>query len=305
MQAATAGKIALAAAAFGLAGVLVFASLRDKGDAPPVPAMNASAGVTLESLEAAAKAAPQDPEAWMALGMAYFDADDYPRAVSALEHAANLAPDRARIWSVLGEARARGSERDPMPPAAVEAFRKALAIDPKDPPSRYFLAAKRDLDGDHKGAIDDWFALLADTPPGAPWETDLRRTIQQVGKLHGIDVAPRLASVKQPAPPAMPPAGASAPAMAGLGGPTADEVREAARLSPSQQNEMAQGMVARLEERLKADPKDVARWVMLMRSRMTLGEPARASAALKAAVAANPGAKAELEGQAKALGVPF
>jgi len=37
---------------------------------------------------------------------------------------------------------------------------------------------------------------------------------------------------------------------------------------------------------------------------MTLGEPVKAAAALKAAVAANPGDKAELEAQAKTLGVP-
>ena len=80
------------------------------------------------------------------------------------------------------------SPRDPMPPAAAEAFDKAIALNPKDPRARYFMAVKKDIAGDHKGAIDEWFALLADTPQGAPWEADLRRTIEQVGKIHKIDL---------------------------------------------------------------------------------------------------------------------
>jgi cytochrome c-type biogenesis protein CcmH len=63
-------------------------------------------------------------------------------------------------------------------------------------------------------------------------------------------------------------------------------------------------MVESLEAKLRADPKNVPGWIMLIRSRMTLGEPAKASAALKAGVAANPEAKDQLEGEARSLGVP-
>ena len=87
------------------------------------------------------------------------------------------------------------SPRDPMPPAAAEAFDKAIALNPKDPRARYFMAVKKDIAGDHKGAIDEWFALLADTPQGAPWEADLRRTIEQVGAINKIDVAARLSLI--------------------------------------------------------------------------------------------------------------
>ncbi|MFX7549094.1 hypothetical protein ABTJ50_22380, partial [Acinetobacter baumannii] len=77
----------------------------------------------------------------------------------------------------------------------LNAFRRAVAIDPKDPRARYFLAVARDLKGEHRGAIDDWLALLKDTPPGAPWEADLRRTIEQVGKINHIDVAQQLSAI--------------------------------------------------------------------------------------------------------------
>src|SRR3546814_10904696 len=85
-----------------------------------------------------------------------------------------------------------------MPAAASEAFDKAIALDAKDPRARYFLAVRKDIGGDHRGAIDDWFALLADTPRGAPWEADLRRTIEQVGAIHKIEVAGRPDAARQP-----------------------------------------------------------------------------------------------------------
>ena len=45
-------------------------------------------------------------------------------------------------------------------------------------------------------------------------------------------------------------------------------------------------------------------WIMLMRSRMTLGETVKASTALKKAIAANPTESARLAKEAQLLGVP-
>ncbi len=287
------GWIALIGAGALLVAAIGYASFRDK--ATPAPAATPTqAADDIGTLEARANANPNDAHAWAEFGMALYQGQDFARAAVALEHAARLAPDRVRLWSALGESRANAGP-DPMPSAALDAFRRALALDPKDPPARYFMAVSRDLKGDHEGAIADWLALLADTPPGASWEADLRRTIVQVGQKNHIEVSARLAAVKQPAP-----------AMAApMPGPDPVQLRAAAALPLGQQQEMARGMVERLEGRLKADPTNLDGWVMLMRSRMTLGEPAKASAALAAAVAANPGARAELEAQASALGVPY
>lgn len=279
--------VTLGYSAFGGGRVKPEANVTEAADAPP----------SIEALEAAANAAPNDPDAWARLGMAHYDRDQYPQAAVAIERATRLAPNRSYLWSLLGETRIYSSEHDPMPAAAVEAFQKAIALDPKDPSARYFLAVRKDLAKDHEGAIADMLALLRDTPPGAPWESNLRRTIQQIGQINHIDVAARLAAIQQPA--------ALAPAQAALPGPTQDQIRDAARLSPSDQESMARGMVDRLDARLQANGRDVPGWIMLMRSRMNLGEPAKASAAFKAAVAANPEAKDQLESEARSLGVPF
>jgi len=299
--ASKAGWIALGAAGLALVAALSFAALRGqdavKKPAPPAASLPADHPATLATIEARTRAAPNDAEAWRALGQARFDGALYAEAAAAYEHGTKLAPERADLWSGLGEATVMASRTDPMPAAALAAFRKAAAIDPKDPRSRYFLAVARDLSGEHDGAIADWLKLLADTPPGAPWEQDLRRTIEQVGKINHIDVASRLAAIK---PPATHPVDTGAP----MPGPSAEDLRAAAALTPSQQNAMAEGMVGRLEAKLQADPSNVDGWVMLMRSRMMLNDPAKAGAALKAAVKANPAAAARLRAEASSLGVP-
>jgi len=303
MVAVRRGQLVLGAAALALGFAVAWSVSHRSGSPAEVPAASASAMADpLAALEQATRDRPDDPGAWRALGSAKFEAGAFDEAARAYEQASRLAPKLAVVWSSLGEARVMASRSDPMPPAALEAFRKAAALDPKDPRARYFLAVSKDLGGDHQGAIGDWLALLADTPPGAPWEADLRRTIEQVGKIHKIDVASRLAAVRQPAAPAG--AAAAVPTVAqGIPGPTAMDLKAAASIPPSQQREMAEGMVARLEGKLKANPGNPDGWLMLIRSRVTLGQSDKAAQALRDAIAANPGAAARLRKEAEVLGV--
>jgi cytochrome c-type biogenesis protein CcmH len=250
-------------------------------------------------LRAVAEASPGDARAWSNLAFAHFERGEFVAAADAYRRATVADEGQAVLWSSLGEALVMASARDPLPPEALAAFEQALALDPKDPRARYFLAVKKDLDKDHEGAIAAWLALLADTPPGAPWEADLVRTIEQVGQINGIAVAPRIAAANE-ARRAGVPAAASPP---NVRGPSAAEMAAAGSMSPAEQREMAQGMVAQLEARLQQNPGNLDGWVMLMRSRMNLGESAKAKAALEAAVKANPQEAAELRRQAAALGV--
>ncbi len=224
------GLMLLVFAALILVVAISWSALRGGGVPKNDPAPTASPlpgqAPALAAIEERTRTSPNDPDAWVALGQAQFDLGRYADAAGAYEHGTALAAGRADIWSALGEARVMASADSPMPAPALEAFRKAAAIDPKDPRARYFLGVARDLAGDHRGAIGDWFALLQDTPPGAAWERDLRRTIEQVGKINKIDVAERLAAVKQPAPHPLMPGGSTA--VAPIPGPNAEQMRAAA-----------------------------------------------------------------------------
>jgi cytochrome c-type biogenesis protein CcmH len=231
---------------------------------------------------------------WRVVGWAYAEAGNAAEAAAAYRKATAIEPGNAENWSSLGEALQTASAT-PVPEAAA-AFRKAIELDPRDPRARYFLAVQKDLAGDHKGAVEDWLAFLKDTPPGAPWEADLRRTIEQSAAKNRIDLAGRM-----PAP------GATGTATAGIPGPSREQLAAASSLPPGQQAAMVQQMMSRLEARLKSNPKDAEGWIRLMRSRMVLGEAEAAQAALRSGLAAFGGdsaAQARLKSAAAELGVP-
>lgn len=283
-----------------MAGAITWSVWRD---APPAIAEQAAPASApddiIMALEKAVKDNPENAQAWSALASAHFDLGKFAAAAEAYQKAVDLSPSSAGLWSALGEALVMASDREPLPAAAANAFEKSITLDPKEPRARYFIAVQRDLSGDHQGAINDWFALLADTPQNAPWEADLRRTIEQVGKIHHIDVTARLNSVTARAPTAeeIPVAARAIP------GPTRQDMEAASQLPKGQQDAMISGMIESLESKIAADPKNVDQWIMLMRSRMTLGETSKAATALQDAIAANPEAAARLKAQAQLLGV--
>lgn len=265
-------------------------------DRAPAIAASAAPADPMAALEQATRDNPDDAAAWQEYGFALFEAGRFADAADAYRQATGAAPDSAILWSSLGESLVMASEREPMPAEALAAFRKAVDLDAKDPRGRYFLAVNRDLGGDHQGAIADWLALLRDTPKGAPWETDLVRTIEQVGQINSIDTAAQIdvaRAVQSDAP----------VIMQGIPGPTQEQIAAASALRPSEQQDMAEGMVARLAARLQGDPADVDGWIMLMRSYKTLGRDGDARAALASALAANPAARQQLQDAAATLGV--
>jgi cytochrome c-type biogenesis protein CcmH len=231
---------------------------------------------------------------WRIVGWAYAEAGNAAEAASAYRKATEIEPANAENWSSLGEV-LQASSRSVVPEAEA-AFRKALELDPRDPRARYFLAVQKDLGGDTKGAVEAWLALLRDTPPGAPWEADLRRTIEQSAAKGRIDLAGR-----------MPAQGRTGTATAGIPGPTPEQLAAASSIPPGEQDAMIAQMLAKLEARLRANPKDEEGWIRLMRSRMVLGEADKAGAALRSGVAAFGRDAAEsgrLRAAAAELGVP-
>lgn len=290
----------VALAAVGVAVWKRTASSPSSAAAPAMPGPQGDVSSMIASLEAKLKDNPNDAEGWRMLGWAFFETGKFAESATAYARATQIDPKKADYWSSLGEARVLAGAGD-VPPDAKAAFEKAIALDPKDPRSRYFLAVAQDIAGDHKGAIDAWIALLQDTPAGAPWEADVRRLVQEVGAKERIEVASRLAAIRPPAA-----TGGAAIATAPIPGPSAQDMRAAAGMPKGQQDAMIQGMVDGLEAKLKANPKNMQGWIMLMRSRTQLGETAKAStayASAKAAFAGDAGALAQIDEAARELGV--
>lgn len=295
------GMVALGVAAVVAAGAIGYVAWdRAQGDEAPQAPAEMAGPMTIEQLKERADADPMNAEAWQELGFAYFQAQRFPQAAEAYRQAIEGDKENAVLWSALGEARVMSQQlgEEPLPADAIAAFERAIELDAQDPRARYFLAVRKDLAGDHQGAINDWLALLEDTPPNAPWEGDLRRTIEQVGKKEGIDTSAQLATAEE----ARPAAGLTG--VDAIPGPSQEEIARAAAIRPSDQRDMAVGMTESLESKLQDDPNNIQRWIMLMRSRMVLGEPDKAARALQNAIAANPSEADRLRSEAELLGVP-
>jgi cytochrome c-type biogenesis protein CcmH len=172
--------------------------------------------------------------------------------------------------------------------------------------SRFYLATIRNDRGDHRGAVDDLIALLRDPPGGQTLPPQVRASAIALARQNNIDISGRL-------PPESPAAATGASgsgaelATAGIPGPTPDQLRAAGGMTPTQQSEMGRSMVERLAGRLRQNPRDARGWIMLMRSRMALGEPQLAAEALRTGLATfqgDTGTQAQLRQAAQALGVP-
>lgn len=277
--------ILIAAAALATVSVGV-ATLKPKAD--PVPTGQQGSEPTLPqmiaAIEARVKAAPDDAAAWRMLGTSFSEAGRFGEAATAFKRTTQLMPDMAESWSNYGEALVLAGQGN-VPPDAKAAFTTALARDPKDVRARYFLAVAKDIAGDHRGAIDDWFALLKDSPPGAPWQSDVRGLIEQAAAKQKIDVKARLA------------------ALPAASGPNSAQGQAVKDLPADKQNAMIASMVDGLAKRLEDNPKDVEGWTMLMRSYAALDRKDDATAALGRALKANPDAATALNETAAQLGI--
>ncbi len=114
-----------------------------------------------QAMEAEAARNPQNADAWVRLGNAYFDTDQYQRAIEAYERALTIQPDNPNVLIDLGVMYRRSKQ----PEKAVEMFSRAMAVDPRHEMSRMNkgIVLLHDLK-DEPGAIAAWEGLLAINP---------------------------------------------------------------------------------------------------------------------------------------------
>jgi cytochrome c-type biogenesis protein CcmH len=292
-----------------LAGLLAVAALgyalffRGNGEPVTPPEANQTAAPSADAMIAQLgqrlRADPDNHEGWYLLGMALRDSERFGEAAQAFRRAMELQPRNADYAGYLGEALLLAGNGAP-PPEAERLFRRALELQPGNPQALYYLATLKDMRGDHRGALDDLIALLRTAPAGAPWAPQVREAATAISTQNHIDIAGRL-----PAAPAAAPAASAA--TAAIPGPTAEQMAAASGMRPAEQAQASRGMVDRLAARLRANPRDERRWIMMMRSRMVLNEPQAARDALRSGVAAfsnDAAAQARLRQAARELAVP-
>ena len=219
------------------------------------------------AVEARLTAKPDDGKGWAVIAPVYMRLERYSDAAHAYAEALRLLGEEPLRRAAYGEALvavAGGVVTDD----AREAFDRALAEQSGQPQARYYLALAAEQDGKKADAIRDYQALLADSPPDAPWVAMVNA---------------HLAALKgEPAP-----------------------ATEAGAI-PEAQRPMIEGMVSKLATRLASNGGGVDEWSRLIRAYTVLHEADKAKAALvdaHKALASDAGAVASLDALARDLGL--
>lgn len=245
----------------------------------PVEARNIQ--VMIAEVEKHVARNPNDGKGWAVLAPVYMRLGRYDDAVRAWHNVIALNGSSAEREADYGEAMVAAAN-GVVTGDAKAAFDRALKIDPANVMARFYKGMAADQDGKRAEAEKIWNDLIAGAPPNAPWLEVVRHALARS--------APAVSAT--PAP--------------GASGPSAADMAAAAQMNPDQRQQMIQGMVARLAERLKTDGSDVQGWERLLRAYMVLGQRDKAVAAAadaRKALASDPDKLRQLDGIIKDLKV--
>lgn len=239
---------------------------------------NASVDELVARVEAKLAENPEDGRGWELMAQIYLRQGRFEDAKQAYANALRLLGSTAERETNFGVAVVAAADRM-VTADAKAAFQRALKLDPKEFRPAYFLGLAKEQDGDKKGAIEAWQALIAGNPDAADF---LRQEIARVGG--------------QPQ---------AAPDGAGPG-PSKDDVAAAQTMTPEERGKMIQGMVSGLAERLKSQGGSPEEWMKLIKAYSVLGQADNARNALadaRKALASSPDAVRQMDELSKALGL--
>ena len=226
--------------------------------ATPDPALD-DVDTMISRLADRLKNEPDDGEGFRMLGWSYVMTGKPEAAIAPYQRAIELLPDNAVVRAGYGEALV-GVAKGVVTDRAKAEFDRAQAIDRTEPRSRYFLGLWLEQHGQQRKALDQWIALANDGPADAPWQSNVHRQIDKTAGELKLDISSRLTQ----------------PATVPVSGPGPEPGQaDAAALSslpPGEQQAAIEGMVGGLSKRLQTNPGDADGWIMLLRSRMVLGQ---------------------------------
>ncbi|WP_439105372.1 c-type cytochrome biogenesis protein CcmI [Celeribacter marinus] len=244
----------------------------------------------LEKLRSALIERPDDLQGYMLLARNEAVVGNYKEAYTAqqevvrLKAAAATADDYADLADMMILA-AGGF----VSPEAENALSKALSLDPQNGPAIYYSGLMFAQTGRPDMTFRLWSGLLSSSAPDAPWVPPVRAQIEAVAQAAGV---------KYTLPP-LSDGGA-------LNGPTAEDIENAADMTPQERQEMIRGMVEGLSARLANSGGTAEEWSRLISSLAMLGEMDRATAIWKEAqviFGATPEAMAIVRGGAVQAGI--
>ena len=148
---------------------------------------SASVDDMITSLAARLQENPDDLDGWKMLGRSYFQMQNYPGAIAALEKAIQIeASENGTTLADLGEAILM-SDPQTILGRAGQLFENALALEPSNPKALFYSGMAAVQRGNNELAANRWEALLATSPP--PNVQEILR--QRIAELRGETLQPQ------------------------------------------------------------------------------------------------------------------
>lgn len=186
--------VSLLCLAVGFFGGVVFAVFKSDSRAPvaSAPAQMGTPSTAgsdrIAALKRQAEANAGNAKAWVELGNAYFDSNQFEAAINAYRKSLELDPNNPDVWTDMGVIYRRAGK----PEEAIKAFDQAITVDPKHEVSRMNkgIVLLHDLN-DADGAIKAWEGLLDVNPIAvAPNGISIDQMVAQLKK-HQAGQAPQ------------------------------------------------------------------------------------------------------------------
>ena len=240
----------------------------------------------IEKLRARLAAEPQDAQGWLLLARSEAAVGHLAESLAAYRQAFTVWPDAPlALKGDYAETLVAAERR--LGPEAQTIFKAVVKADPDDPRARYYLALAKEEEGDAAGALAALLALIKQTPAEAPYRSVLLADAERLAAATGMSLPAELRVSSSPKPGEAKAARSQKPENssetiereAAPRGPTAQDVKAAAALSPEERQSMIEGMVAGLAARLEQNPNDPEGWQKLIRAYRVLGREEEAKAA--------------------------
>lgn len=228
----------------------------------------------IRAVETRLRQKPEDGEGWDVIGPVYLKQGRFREAADAFARASRILGPTARRLAGFAEATVLASDGIVTEPAR-QAYEQLAKLEPQRPEPRFWLALAKEQDGRLADAAADYAAMIASAPPDATWRPLVAERLDDVRRKLG-----------QPTPAAKPGASAKAPAPSATSpaetarGPSADDVKAAEALSAGERQQLIEGMVKGLAERLRTEGRDLAGWQRLIRAYSVMGRESDARQAL-------------------------
>ncbi|PLU76786.1 c-type cytochrome biogenesis protein CcmI [Sinorhizobium medicae] len=237
---------------------------------------------------------PEDGAGWDLLAPIYMRHGRLEDAVAAYDRAIRLlGPTPARMGGYAEALVAQGGGL--VTSEAQNALRKALALDPNDPRSAFYLALGLKQEGKNAEALSAFRKLAGSSPADAPWLPLVNQHIAEladspaaVGPTGPAALVNQHIAELADSPAAVGPTGPAATGPAAPGNPTPGDIAAAKEMNDGDRQSMIRGMVDSLASRLKEDPANLEGWMRLIRSYVVLDQRDRAEEALHEGLIAFP-----------------